>query len=122
MISIDSGSSISIHDQIVKKIRQLIIAGALQQDEKLQSVRALSKHLVVNPNTVHKAYSTLERDGYLYSGEKKGFFVNKINKDLKNEEIKNQYKTLISSVEILLSYGVKKEELLNVINNLNKEG
>lgn len=117
MISLDSKSSVSIHDQIVTKITQLIVVGALKEDEKLPSIRSLSKQLVINPNTVHKAYQTLEEKGYLTSGEKKGYFVKTLNNNLKQEEINKNYTNLLQTAKTLIQSGETKEKIISKINN-----
>ncbi len=118
MITVDSKSGVSINEQIVTNIKQLIVAGALKKDEKLPSVRALSKQLVINPNTVHKAYKVLEAEGFLHSGEKKGFFVNKLEGDLKQKEINNQYEELCKIAKNLILANEQKETIINKIKNL----
>jgi GntR family transcriptional regulator len=61
-IEIDTQSQVPIYAQIMDQIRALIHDGALPVDSKLPSVRQLAGDLEINPNTVAKAYSLLERD------------------------------------------------------------
>ncbi len=122
MITVDTKSGVSINDQIVSKVKQLIIVGALKKDEKLPSVRALSKQLVINPNTVHKAYKVLEDEGFLYSGEKKGFFVKDLESNLRKNEIDNQYEELCNIARNLMLANEKKETIVNKIMSLKLEG
>lgn len=63
---------------IYSSIKNQIIHGILKPDEKLPSKRNLSEHLGVSVITVQNAYSLLISEGYLYSLEKKGFFVSDI--------------------------------------------
>ena len=49
--------------------------GALPQDAQLPSVRSLATELSINPNTIQRAYTELERQGYIYSIKGKGSFV-----------------------------------------------
>ncbi len=121
MITVDTKSGISINEQIVSKIKQLIVIGGLREDEKLPSIRALSKQLVVNPNTVHKAYKVLEEEGFLYSGEKKGFFVKNLEKKLRKKEINNQYEELCNIAKNLMLADEKKETIIIKIMNLEVE-
>jgi GntR family transcriptional regulator len=67
MIELDPKSRQSIYEQVVDKLRMRIASGVILPDEKLPSVRDLSKRLTVNPNTVQKAFSELERQGYIYT-------------------------------------------------------
>ena len=78
MINIDYRDPRSVHEQIESGFRDLIVKGILLADEQLPSVRELSVTLTVNPNTVQKAYTGLELDGYIYSVKGKGNFVSYI--------------------------------------------
>ncbi len=118
MINIDTNSSISIHEQIVSKMKQLIIAEALKENEKIPSIREMSKLLVINPNTVHKAYQTLEQKGFLTSGQKRGYYVKKLDISVKEIEIEEQNKKLENIIKNLMMLGVEKETLIRLINNI----
>ncbi|MDE5898275.1 MAG: PLP-dependent aminotransferase family protein, partial [Treponemataceae bacterium] len=65
-------------DFLYGSIRQQILDGTLRADEKLPSKRSLAGHLGVSVTTVQNAYGQLISEGYLYSIEKKGFFVTDI--------------------------------------------
>jgi GntR family transcriptional regulator len=65
-----------IYQQLTEQICSGIARGRLRADERLPSVRELSQTLVVNPNTVARAYTELERDGTLYTRPGLGVFVN----------------------------------------------
>lgn len=75
MFELDVRSRKAIYEQLVDKIKEMIVYGVLQPDEQLPSVRTLSAQLTVNPNTIQKAYRELEREGYIYSLQGKGSFV-----------------------------------------------
>ena len=66
---------VTLTDFLVQKIRESIISGELKPDEKLPSKRALASHLGISVITVANAYGELIAEGYLYSFEKRGFFV-----------------------------------------------
>lgn len=74
-IQITTGSSHPIYRQVVDQIRQAVGSGKIAVGDALPSVRALAKELVVNPNTIAKAYSSLVRDGVLESQQGRGYFV-----------------------------------------------
>ena len=63
MYSLNAVSGMPIYRQIVDQTCQLIASGRLPRGELLPSVRALAADLGINPMTVSKAYSILERDG-----------------------------------------------------------
>ncbi len=74
-LHISTGGKTPIYRQIVDQIRRALIAGNRVSGDRLPSVRALAEQLVVNPNTVARAYGELTRDGLLDARPGKGFFV-----------------------------------------------
>lgn len=74
-IQISPGSGKPIYAQIVAQISQAIAQGELSAGDKLPAVRKLAGELVINPNTVARAYSVLEREGLLVSKTGAGTFV-----------------------------------------------
>lgn len=74
-IEITTGNRLPIYRQIADQIRQAIAVGKIATGESVPSVRGLAAELVVNPNTVAKAYSSLVRDGVLDSHQGRGYVV-----------------------------------------------
>ncbi len=74
---VDPASHVPIYEQIVEHIRGLVAAGVFRPGEALPSIRALALELVVNPNTVQRAYQELERQGLVYTRKGLGAFVAK---------------------------------------------
>jgi len=62
-LSIATGSSVPIYKQITDQVCMAIASGHLLPGDPLPSVRAVAERLVVNPNTVARAYADLARDG-----------------------------------------------------------
>lgn len=75
LVQIRADDARPIYVQIVDEIRRAIVAGGLDGDEPLPSVRELASSLQVNPNTVSRAYRELERDGLVYVRRGRGTFV-----------------------------------------------
>ncbi|TDL52902.1 GntR family transcriptional regulator [Paenibacillus dendritiformis] len=75
MFRLQEQSASPIYEQIVDQMKALIATGALEAGEKVPSVRELSAMLLVNPNTVSKAYQELERQGVIVTMRGKGTFV-----------------------------------------------
>lgn len=76
-IRVIPGSGAAIYRQIADQVRRAVAAGELAVGDPLPSVRALAKELVVNPNTVAKAYAELGADGVLETQPGRGVFVAK---------------------------------------------
>lgn len=74
-VQITTGISLPIYRQVVDQIRGAVATGKLAVGDPIPSVRALAGELVINPNTIAKAYSMLVRDGVLESHQGRGYFV-----------------------------------------------
>jgi GntR family transcriptional regulator len=72
---IDPSSRLPIYRQLGNQIREAVARGRLQPGAQLPSVRELSRTLVVNPNTVARVYTELEREGVLHTRQGLGVFV-----------------------------------------------
>ena len=64
---IDYQDSRPIYEQIAESFKMQILKGILQADDQMPSVRSLAMELSTNPNTVQKAYTELEREGFIYT-------------------------------------------------------
>ena len=75
MIQLNYRDARPIYEQVRDGLRHLVVTGALQAGDKLPSVRALASSLAINPNTIQRAYESLEQEGYLYTVAGKGSFA-----------------------------------------------
>ena len=75
MLTIDYRDPRPIYEQVKDGLRRLMVAGVIQEGEKLPSVRTLASSLAINPNTIQRAYEALEAEGYVYSVPGKGSFA-----------------------------------------------
>jgi GntR family transcriptional regulator len=76
--SINPDDPVPIGDQITNRILYAIARGVYRAGDKLPTVREVAARLLVNPNTVSKAYRDLERDGVLVSRRGTGVFVHEM--------------------------------------------
>jgi len=107
----------TIYDQIRSQIIKFIDTGILKPNDKLPSCRNLASELGINPNTVNKAYSELEKNGYIYTVNKKGVFVSK---DYKQRKQLNE-NTALLMLKSLIDEGFSKEDFLSKIEEIYKE-
>ena len=77
LISVAPGDGLPIYRQIVNQVKYLIAADRLTPGEELPPIRTLAEQLVVNPNTVVKAYRELESEGLVYKRRGAGTYVNR---------------------------------------------
>lgn len=75
MIILDYKDARPIYEQVVDKFQKLTLTGALEPNTKMPSVRSLAVELSINPNTIQRAYSELEREGFIYTVKDRGNFV-----------------------------------------------
>lgn len=75
MIILDYQDRRPLYEQIVEKLRTLILRGVLPPGERLPSVRQLALDLAINPNTIQRAYMELEQLGLIYPVKGRGNFV-----------------------------------------------
>ncbi|RHR20840.1 GntR family transcriptional regulator [Clostridium sp. AF19-22AC] len=121
MITIDYQSRIPIYEQIVERFEMLILKGVLEPDDQMPSVRSLALQLSINPNTIQKAYTQLEQQGYIYPVKGRGNFVSGSGKLA--EEKKQAF---FQDLDALLAYGreigITQNECRNYIDQYYSEG
>ena len=122
MFQIDTKSRMTIYEQVVENIKELIIRGVLKPHDKLPSVRDLSRQLVINPNTTAKAYKELEALGFLYSESGLGTFVS----DAKDEKpdrskIESGLNKVASGIMELKFLGMSDDEIRDALREMLRE-
>ena len=110
MIILDYRDTRPLYEQIVDKFQMLILSGALEPNSRMPSVRSLAVELSINPNTIQRAYSELERNGFLYTVKVKGNYVAYSDslKDVRKQEILEKLRDLKKEA---LSMGMTVKEL-----------
>ena len=101
MLTLNYRDSRPIYEQIKDGLRRMIVTGAMAQDEKLPSVRALATQLSINPNTIQRAYNELEAEGYIYSVAGKGSFGTADADAVRRETLRADVKKLLNELRYL---------------------
>lgn len=81
-IYIDHGCNRAVYQQIIDQVKRDIALGRLKKGQRLATVRELSAALVINPNTISKAYKQLEQDGIIVTRAGAGAFVAELSSNL----------------------------------------
>ncbi len=118
MIQIDPRSRTPIYEQLVENITRLVVSGDMSAQSPVPSVRVLAAELSVNPNTVQKAFTELERRGILYSAPGKGRFVCSDTDMLRGIQAKKQLDILASEMRRAISMGVSPKEILDLAKSM----
>ena len=111
----DFNSSVPIYLQLMNDIKLQIVSGQLQPGEKLASVRDLAMHYEVNPNTMQKALSELERDNLVFSQRTSGRFVTIETDRIQSLRQKMANEHLDALVKALSSMGYSNDEIIELI-------
>jgi GntR family transcriptional regulator len=85
-LKIDPANNTPIYEQVIHQIKYGIATGELAPDEAIPSIRQLSLRLLINPNTVIRAYRELEREGVIEMRRGLGAFVTRKAPDLCGDE------------------------------------
>lgn len=107
--------------QIIEKIQMDIISGLYRPGDKLPSVRELAQEASVNPNTMQKALSELERTGLVYSQRTSGRFITEdmtMIEKLKSELAKEM---VTQFLENMLKLGFQKEDAISLLSELTEQ-
>ena len=110
-----------IFAQIVERIELDIVSGIYKPGDKLPSVRDLASEAAVNPNTMQKAFSELERTGLVFSQRTSGRFITENTEmisELKNSLAREKVVELISHMKKL---GFTKKEMISLFKSLIEE-
>lgn len=111
MIVIDYQNRKPIYEQIVERFQMLIVKGILEADSQMPSVRTLASELSINPNTIQKAYTILEQQGYIYPVKGRGNFVSG-NQTLKEKKEEVFFQKLRDVIQEGKDLGIEKERCI----------
>ncbi|CZR97385.1 MULTISPECIES: GntR family transcriptional regulator [unclassified Clostridioides] len=120
-IVISNSSGKPIYEQITTQIKSMIISGELPEGSALPSMRLLAKELRISVITTKRAYSDLERDGFIETVTGKGSFVSSKNMDfVKEEQFRLIEEYLQKAVDTAKSSGITYDELKDILLLLYK--
>ena len=120
-MSWDLSNDRPIYLQLMEKIQQDIVSGVYQPGDRLPSVRELALDAAVNPNTMQKALSELERTGLVYSQRTSGRFITEDEKMLKELKSQLAQEHIRDFFEKMRQLGFPQEESLPPIQEAIKE-
>ena len=115
-IHIQTQGGVPIYLQVMQQIKYLIASGRLQPGDELPSIRNLAEQLIVNPNTIARAYRELETAGVVEKRRTAGTFVAQSGSPLARKE---RLKLLKERIDQLLveafQMGFELEEILKLV-------
>ena len=111
-----------IYLQQMERIQQDIVSGVYKAGDKLPSVRELAIDAAVNPNTMQKALSELERDGLVHSRRTSGRFITEDETMLKNLRDELASRHIQDFMEKMKQLGFQEKETLEKLQDTIKRG
>lgn len=111
-----------IYTQILEKIQTRIISGIYQPGERLPSVRDLAAEASVNPNTMQKAFTELERSGLIQTQRNSGRTVTEDISMIKQVQTQVALSQVQSFFNTMMELGFNKEEILTFVKEVIEEG
>lgn len=109
-----------IYLQLMERIQTDIVSGKYKPGEKLPSVRELALDAAVNPNTMQKALSELERIGLVYSQRTSGRFITEDDTMLKELKTSLAHEHIIEFLKKMKQLGFQESEMLELIEHTLK--
>lgn len=120
MINIDKTSSNPLYEQIMVSVKRQIIDGILSPGDRLPSVREMANSLMINPNTISRAYKLLEEENIIITIHGKGTFIKDVSVNQQDSETTARIK---KDLEILLvdAYyaNIDKQDILDWVTNFS---
>ena len=111
-LTIKTGSPTPIYRQITDQVCLAAATGAILPGEAVPSVRGLAEQLVINPNTVAKAYNELRREGVIESQPGRGMFLAERRDVLTKAERLRRVQPLVNALaEQAVMLGIDADEL-----------
>lgn len=118
MFVVDVMSRVPVYEQIIKQVEEQVFTGILKEGDKLPSVRSLSVKLSINPNTIQKAYTELDRRQLIITVPGKGSFISEKAIEVVVANSREKMTELNKIIRELALAGVTKEEIINNIEEV----
>ena len=112
----NTSSGVPIYLQLMEQVKHAVETGALREGDQLPGIRPLAEELVMNPNTVAKAYRELEHEGVIELRHGAGAFVTRSSRAGKvGDALRAAQSTVASTVERLRARGISDEEIRRLV-------
>src|SRR5271168_5326634 len=116
LFRLNPSSGVPLYLQLIEQVKHAIETGALKAGDQLPTIRKVAEDLVMNPNTVVRAYRELEHEGVLELKHGSGAFI-KESAEGRARLIRKAQAVMESAVERLLLLGLTEDELRRAFEN-----
>ena len=116
ILRLNQSSGIPLYLQLMEQVKHAVETGALQSGDQLPTMRKLAEDLVMNPNTVARAYRELEHKGIVELKHGSGAFICE-STARKSKVTKKAQAVVQSAVERLVASGLSGDEIRRLVEN-----
>lgn len=121
-LALSDMSPLPLREQIVRRIRELVLSGELPEHTQLPSIRALAQVQRVGIVTVQRAYEDLEREKTIYARQGKGFFVAPLKKETRRlQAVERARQELRRPVAEARMMGMSNQQIHDLIKDILSE-
>lgn len=121
-IFISNQNPAPLYKQVTDQIIDAITDGTIKPDEKLPSIREVAGELKISEITIKRAYTDLEKEGYIFTRAGMGSFVMDINKDkLKKDKLLSLKKELEKILRSNEKFGIDSKDIIRLIKDLEEK-
>jgi len=107
-----------MYKQITDQIKDAIASGFITPEEKLPSIREMSKELKISMITIKRAYADLENEGYIITRSGLGSYVANINKQtLREEKITEIRKDIAKILQTSQKFGISANDIIGLLTD-----
>lgn len=116
MFRVNPSSGIPLYLQLMEQVKHAVETGALREGDRLPTIRKVAEDLVMNPNTVVRAYRELEHEGVVELRHGSGAYIRATPGD-RARLVHEAQRVIHTTVERLISRGIGKDELRRVFES-----
>jgi GntR family transcriptional regulator len=113
---LNQSSGIPLYVQLIEQVKHAVETGALREGDQLPTIRKVAEDLVMNPNTVVRAYRELEHEGVLELKHGSGAYI-KESAGGRARVMRKAQSVLQTTIERLVSLGLTEDELRRAFEN-----
>ena len=111
-----------MYKQVTDQIKDAIANGTLKTEDKLPSIREMSKELNISIITIKRAYADLENEGYIYTRTGLGSFVSNIDKNTLREGKLNEIKEEIRRILVAgKKVNILSDDVIKIVNEIGEK-
>ena len=116
LLRVNHSSGVPLYVQLIEQVKHAVETGAVEPGEQLPTIRKMAEDLVMNPNTVARAYRELEREGIIELKHGSGAYIADAVPS-RAKIIRKAQAVVQAAVERLVESGLKEDEIRRLVES-----